>query len=250
MGVEYRRYLIPRPNTFRPQPNVLVELVQALRRERWLADPTSAAFGAMEFTSSRTAALAKEQGFFSRSPSGDVPGTADLTTLFQHHADNDLQLGWPVDSVDRSQLRYPLTPRPFTEFPEAHCYYEFELHLAKDLIYHTSEVIEPFAKEPTCACGTSLVYSNLDDEVFFDDRIACHCPRCGAPFDTTGRPTDGLDGWTAQRFVLPGGATYRFAIVVDCGKCFADVAPAFDPALKSLIETVIGAPTYEVPDIY
>jgi hypothetical protein len=41
MGVEYARYLLPRPSSFRPSSETLLKLIEALRTERWLPSVTT-----------------------------------------------------------------------------------------------------------------------------------------------------------------------------------------------------------------
>jgi len=62
MGVEYRRYLIPRSNSFLPEATVIAELVSVLRRERWLIDSSSPHLTAMPFRMNRRHAYAKAAG--------------------------------------------------------------------------------------------------------------------------------------------------------------------------------------------
>jgi len=138
---------------------------------------------------------------------------------------------------------------PYTGGDAEKIYYRLELHLCLDYLYHISEVIEPFEQSPTCHCGAELTYE-VDAEPFFDMRIAHACPTCGTAFDPTGLPCIGRDGWTGEGFPLPGGATYRFALVVDCGKSFGNVAMSFHPNLKGLVESVLQQSMYEVADFH
>lgn len=136
--------------------------------------------------------------------------------------EGDFKLIWPVESSKESGLEYPLTP--FPEWGDA--YYELEIHSATDFVYHTSEVIDPF-REVACECGWHLEFEMPfrrwpdGPPVFFEPRIYRLCPACGRAFlpqRLTARVRDGYTGEASQR---AGGATYLFAVVIDCGKGFA-----------------------------
>jgi hypothetical protein len=248
MGVEYKRFLIPRPNAFLPDAATVAALVDALRRERWLIDPASPQLAAMPFRMSRPHRHAQAAGYFVDNADGYADGSADVA---RHVANIDragVRLCWPVESAAAAGLRYPLVADAgYTQRRGTDRYYRFEMHFCADYLFHISEAIEPFASNPQCRCGAALVYE-FDPEPFFDQRIAMNCPVCGTPFDATGLLCRGRDIFTGEAFELPGGATYRFALKIDCGKDFGDVAPPFEPELKSLVERVLQRETYEVAD--
>jgi hypothetical protein len=58
----------------------------------------------------------------------------------------------------------------------------------------------------------------------------------------------GWDGWTGAAQPIPRGATYRFALVIDCGKCFGRRRLRMHRRLKALVERTLDTQTYEVPD--
>jgi hypothetical protein len=249
MGVEYRRYLIPRSNSFLPDAAVVAELVNALRRERWLIDPSSQHLAAMPFRMNRRHAYAKAAGYFCETAAGCIAGTADIASHVAGLGQSGLLLGWPVETLAAGSLRYPLLPVPYTLSDAEKCYCRLELHLCPDYLYHLSEAIEPFEQSPTCRCGAELTYE-VDAEPFFDMRIVHTCAVCGTVFDPTHLLCVGRDGWTGEGFPLPGGATYRFALVVECGKSFGNSAMSFHPDLKGLVEGVLQRSMYEVADFY
>lgn len=256
MGVDYRRYFIPRPNTLRSAPEAIATLVDALRQERWIVDPTSPNLKSMTF-SGQAHRNAQNAGYFVRSFVGDAPGQADLAALLYAQIQADLLLRWPVESLLASGLDYPLEPpphlesNPFTgEDGTAECYYDVEFHFGRDFVYHTSDVVDPFNPPPVCGCGTKLDYWPEGKDPFYDARIARTCAKCGVEFDPTDRRCRGVDGCTGETISIPGGATYRFAIVIDCGKMFGEGSPRFKPELKRLVERVLGSTTYEVADFY
>lgn len=252
MGIEYRRYLIPRPNTFRPRPEAALALVTALRHDGWLLGPDHPALAQLPFKQSRLYTPAQGHGYFALSVGSRESFMAPLPELFDNYAARDLMVVWPVESLRTSGLRYPLEPLPFADpVAAAYCYYEVQFHFGRDFIYHMSEVIDPFDPSPTCRCGYSVECEpESDEDPFYSSRLAARCPRCGAAFDPTQLVATGRDGWTGSAMRVQGGAAYRFAVVLDCGKFFGRRQHRFHPRLKSLIERTLGIETYEVADFY
>ena len=117
-------------------------------------------------------------------------------------------LFWSVENRNESgEPKYPLSP--FPEFNDV--YYDLELHVARDFVYHTSELIDPFG-QVVCPCGRDLRFSEWDKPLagerieshnsagsdrytlsdtppkppLYDFRIYRFCPTCDRPF----RPQD------------------------------------------------------------
>jgi hypothetical protein len=252
VGVEYRHYLLPRPNTFRPTVDAALALVTALRRDGWVLPADSPALAHLHFRGSSLYGPAKGRGYYAQVLGRPGSFALPLERLLSQFADQDLQIVWPVESLRDSGLRYPLDPVPFDDHREAaECYYKVRLHFGRDLIYHTSEVIDPFDPEPVCGCGRTLMYyPEGHNDPFYSARLAATCPACGSSFDPTGLVATGRDGWTGRPYRLPGGASYRFAVVIDCGKDFGGKPHRFDHQLSALIEKTLGVEFYEVPDFY
>ena len=88
--------------------------------------------------------------------------------------------------------------------------------------------------------------------VFVDRRISSACPSCGKPF----RPQDLVARVRDLRTGVPrdrrGGATYRFAVVVDCGKRFAREGWPIRASKEFLIlvQKTLAQRFYQVGDIY
>ena len=148
-----------------------------------------------------------------------------------------------------------MSSQPVSRLGDA--YYELQLHVANDFVYHTSKLIKPFNRL-TCKCGQFL---EPDDEFdlwpdgpppFWDLRIPRSCPSCGSPFrpqELVAHVRDGRKGKAVDR---PGGATYLFAVVIDCGEGFDRQSwpiRASDEFL-SLVTKTLGQPFYQVSDIY
>ena len=249
MGVEYRRYLLPRPNFFRPTPEALANLVDALRQERWILAPSAPERATLPFATMTYYAHARNTGFYVRQDETYESGPAEnLGAFLAARKNTDLLLAWPVESLAASGLRYPLESPPSDG---EDVYFEIQLHLSRDYAYHCSEVVDPFDEPPVCACGTNLEYQpDYEQDPFGAARISAECPECGAPFNPTKLPCTVRDPWTGDEQTLPGGLTYRFAVVIDCGKCFGEAGMSFAADLKHLVESTLGVATYEVEDVY
>jgi hypothetical protein len=229
MGIEVQRYLIPRPNTFRPDLDAVLALVEALRAGGWMPLADTCDY----------ARVAEARG--------SVPGAP--TMLVRNHAESDLLLGWSLGPLSTSTLRLPLDPPPFDD-PRTGTdwYYDLQLHLGREFVYLTSETIDPFDPPPRCTRGHALeLESEFGDRPFFAPRLATRCATCGETFDPTRLLATGRDGWTGDPVQLQGGATYRFAIMIDCGKYFPGVKRmSFHPEFKALVEDTLANPFYEI----
>jgi hypothetical protein len=234
MGVEYERWLIAKGCVFQPSAAALVKLVERLRADGWIGKTGGVAV--------RTVDAAE---------GGHGPGTEPLpATLSAAWLDDpsrdELRLVWPVEGA--ASLRYPLTRKP--DGPSA---YSIELHRASDYVYPTAETIGPL---PTsCACGEDLAFGWDLDEVVpafgASTGIFAECEACSRTFDPakgTAEITNPLDGTTST---VRGGAAYRFALKVDCGKCFVeDAALAFAPELVALLEEEFGREFLQIGAVY
>jgi len=250
VGIEYHCYLIPRPNTFRPRPDAALALVAALRDDGWLLGPEHPALAQLPFAHSRLYAPAQGYGYFARAVGSRDSFIAPLPELFESYACRDVMVVWPVESLGTSGLRYPLEPLPFDDPKDvADCYYEVQFHFGRDFICRMSEVIDPFDPAPACPCGHALVCEPESDiDPFYSTRLAARCPQCRAAFDPTQLAATVRDGWTGAARRVQGGATYRFAVVIDCGKCFGRRQLRFHPRLKAFVERTLDIETYEVAD--
>jgi hypothetical protein len=153
-----------------------------------------------------------------------------------------------VESLGASGLHYPLTLMP--EFIEpADVYYDLELHLGREYVYRTSELIEPFACERCTACGAVLGIPSavIHEDALFYLQLYRHCPACGVEFrpeDRTAIVNDPRDRDAGRP--VSGGATSRFALAVECGKCWEygavpteDFLAACEEALGCRLEHVL-----------
>jgi hypothetical protein len=228
VGVTYTHYLIPEDNTYKPRPEELSRLVSALLDGGYVIDPGSQKFREMTFGTYTYYDHARQTGcLIHDGPDRFAPfpcpcSARDVAAL----GDRDYRLVWPVEDLEASGLEYPLVEIPFDG---NEVYYDLELHVAKDFVYRTSEIIEPFGdprEGVTCRCGTPLEYFDREDDdhslsfEVYTFHIHRYCPSCGAPFRPQEHAARIRSARTGEE-VGPrmGGATSLFAIVVDCGKC-------------------------------
>lgn len=252
MGVEYKHHLIAEDNTYKPGPEDLSRLVDALLAGGFVTKAGTEGFRRMTFGTYTSYEYAERTGCYIHLGDGTYSSfpcpcsTQDIAAL----GEQDFKIVWPVESSNESGLRYPLTP--FPEWGDA--YYELELHLAMDFVYHTSELIDPF-REVICKCGRPLEYDDQTplrpaNPVYYDGRIRRICPACGRPFrpqELTARVRDGYTGEASRR---TGGATYLFAVVIDCGKGFARKGWPIRATEEFLgaVTQALGQKTYEIGD--
>jgi hypothetical protein len=198
MGVEYRHFLIARPNHHRPDGAAVARLIGELRAGRWI-------------------------------PPGDGPS-------------------WDVDDDRAAELRYPFVGA-LDDYP--HRYYDVEVVERDDLVYYTGQCIDPF-DDTTCECGADLEHYDEQATSWIDLFLRATCPECGRAVDPSAWPAIVRDGMTGEEREVPGGAAFRFALVIDCGKSLPSQSGpvALDPELLAACRRALGTELYEVSDYY
>jgi len=263
MGVEYERWLIAKGSVFLPSGEAIAKLVEKLRKEHWIADPAAPEFARLRFAGGQREKLAaKTGGYAVRTVENDFGDDlakkiaastealpAALTADWLDDPEREeLRLVWPVEADAPLPVRYPLTARP-----EGSVSWKLELHRASDYVYPIAENIDPVPTK--CACGDDLAFHWDEDEVVpafeASSGIFAECEACSRTFD----PAKGVAvignpfGGAAEP--VRGGAAYRFALKVDCGKCFvADARLAFAPELVALVEEEFGREFLQVGAVY
>ena len=239
MGARYQCWLIAKGNTFAPGAAAIAKLIERLRADRWIPASGGSAVRTIDNTFGEDAAA---KAAASTEPVPDAIG-ADWLDAPQRE---EMRLVWSIE-VDRPE-KYPLSQKPARVGS-----YSLELHRAPEYVYPVSETIEPLDAE--CRCGEDLAFEWDEDEVVpaftASAGIFAECEECSRTFDpstTTATITNPFDGSEEE---IPGGAAYRFALKVDCGKTFAaDAKLAFSPELVALVEEVFGRAFYEVGSTY
>jgi hypothetical protein len=250
MGVEYCHYLVPRPNSFYPTSQQLAVLVESLASDNWIAAPGSEPLRKMATIDGMSYEDADEAWAHLQLRPGFASVPRSLTPAwFQERLGGDLKLGFPVEHADQIGLQYPLIN---DTGPPEDPYYEIQLHLSREYVQHVSELIEP--SNCVCVCGESLEFDpDGYADIFYASRVWVRCPRCSTAFDPSSIAVVVRDGWTGEKTLVKGGTIYRFAIVVDCGKCIPKRVSApirANPSIVALCQRVVGQEFYEVGDIY
>ena len=262
MGVEYERWLIAKGASFLPAAASIVKLVERLRKEGWLIDPSSPDLSKLRFEGAR-GPRAKATGAYGvktveNTFGADVAGTLAASTdplpavltaeWLEHPSREELRLVWPVAGDPPLPLKYPLS-----RAPEGALSYTLEIHRADEYVYPSAEAIGPVPT--TCRCGEDQGFEWDDEELVpafgASTGIFAECEECSRTFEPskgTATLTNPFDGAVTEVF---GGAAYRFALKVDCGRCFvADPKLAFAPELVALVENEFGRAFHEVGALY
>jgi len=194
LGVEFRVYLIPRDNTIRPGGVAVSRLIASLRHERFVHG---------DLTRRTTSMRAGDKSI------SDV----DVAAL---EAGEVLAFFQTRDHLQEN-LQHPLVS-PYVDGDEGG-YCDLEFRFSDDFVANGNEYIDPI--DETCRCGTVLGYWPEDGapDLFYSGRIHRVGPRCGEAFKPQERLAAARNAMTGDnKPPIRGGLTYRFAIVVDCGK--------------------------------
>jgi hypothetical protein len=249
MGVESRFYVLPDESSYRPEPAKVCQLVKAFRTAGFLCDPSSPTFAASAHRAGQLSGQADYEGFIWKllpGPDKHVGSLSALETVLANLQHSDVVVKWPNSDLNLSSLKYPLTLVPGAEG----VYYDIEFHLAAQTVYHTSEIIEPF-ETIRCQCGTDLRQIEWSGRSpLYDSRLPNPCPSCHQPINYASLPLTLRDGFTGTESRVVGGAVYRFAVVVDCGKYWPDGQAQVARGFLSGIESTLGVRTRVLRDFY
>jgi len=259
MGVEYEHYLVPEDPTFKPAAEPLSRLLNALYEGGYVNGSDARGLGGATFgLFSPEYAAALEAGCLVNLGPDEyatfpIPcSVAEVEAL----GDRDFRLLWTVGDLVESGLKYPLSKVAYEE-----TYYNLEVHVARDYVNHLSSIIEPFEHRAACQCGQLLEFhegspvgtndrGDFARPVFGDTRIHRFCPVCGVPFrpqDYTIRLRYGRTG--EDLGPRPGGATYLFAVLIDCGKCYDREGPVkASEEFLDICQEATGSPLFQIGD--
>ena len=221
MGIEYFHYLIPRPNDFFPSARHIVKLVDGLRESSWICNPASPEFAQMQFQTYDYHVHARSTGAFAGTPDRycEVPYPTTEDWLSNRLGD-DLILCWPVNHFGNSGLHYPFADARGEE-PDA--YFDLRLEFSPNYVCRAAESLDPPSPPIKCKrCSKKLEFwaeAPSRKDIFYSMRIHPKCPNCGKRFDVSSLPQINRDAWTGEERISLGGATSRFALAIDCGKC-------------------------------
>jgi hypothetical protein len=213
MGVDCVVWIFPKQRIFRPTADQVSGLANALRDGCWCPNPD---------------ALGQRSGFSELLPGESVDGNKPVRTQgfasdpfspswLEFHSEHELILNWHVRNQREAGVQYPFVFDPYPNSGPP--YFYVRLILGHEYFYWTGENVTPFNEADTrCDCGEQLAYWTGWAHGVGSQRIHHVCPKCGRDFDPSEKTCEILDGWTGEPVPLPGGLTFRFALVVDCHK--------------------------------
>jgi hypothetical protein len=241
MSAGYARWLIARGNAFSPGAAAVTKLIDKLREEGWIGG--QGAGGVAVITVENTFG---EDAAAKRAAS-TKPLPAEISTEWLDDPDREeLRMVWPVTGP--TTLKYPLSQKP-----EGAATYALEIHRASEYVVPSSETIE--AVPTICQCGEDLAFEWDDEELVptfaRSSGIFAECEDCSRTFDPSKGTAEIENPFDGSRAEVRGGAAYRFALKVDCGKAFvASAQLAFAPELVALVEKHFGRELFEVGTRY
>src|SRR5262249_46918075 len=213
MSVEYRRYTIPKPNSFQPDISQLACFLEEASRQ-WSFYPGWIAHRGEGMKLSRD---------------GTMVASA-IGALREH-------------SASGIRARFPF------RWPGREYGYGLELHAsAGEYVYHISETVAPFESTSCVKCGCRLDYQPAGN-IFQERRIQPMCPRCGTSFDPSRLSTTYTHWLTGAKSALPGGATYRLALIIDNVPEEEWESFEVDPSFMELCKQAFRCEVYEVVDV-
>jgi len=249
MGVESKFYILSETSGYRPEPAGVYQLVGALRTAGFLCDPKSQTFQASVHRTGPLSSDSDDEGFWWKSHAGLEKQGGSLNALELRLADlreSDVLIRWPNANLNLSGLKYPLNVVPG---PDG-VYYDIEIHLAVETVYHTSEIIDPF-DDIRCGCGAGIkVLEAPGHSPFYDSRLPNRCPSCQTLMNYATIPMTIRDAWTGAESRAMGGIAYRFALVVDCGKYWPEGEAEVAPDFLAVTEQTLGIKTRVLRDFY
>jgi hypothetical protein len=215
MGVDYVVWIIPKQREFRASAEQVADLANALRDGGWVPKPGAAG------QKSKAIELLPGNGSEGNKPARieDFESAPFTPGWVEFRSQHEFVMDWHVQNLREAGVEYPFVFDPYPDSGPP--YFYVRLILGQDYFYWTGENVMPFADTATkCACGEQLAYWTGWAHGVGSQRIHHKCPNCGRGFDPSGKSCRLIDGWTGVSSQLPGGLTFRFALVVDCHKYF------------------------------
>ena len=246
--MRHARWLIARGNVFAPSALAVAKLVVELRNAGFLPDPKAPDFAKMTFNGPRDTFARETGGYAVHTVENTFDGNEEAARkATTEPTPLDLTKDW-LDDCDREELRlvWPVSDggelsAPIASSPPA---YGVEIHRSLEFVYPTAKGVGPL--DATCRCSEDLSFEWDADEVVpaFTNAtgIFAECDECSRTFDPAKVSAAIEDPTSKKKEDVPGGAAYRFAIVV-----IADgPVGRFSEALIALVEKEFGRSFYEV----
>jgi hypothetical protein len=246
MGVYYQRFIIPRDNTVRPEPDRIVALIGAWVEKGFIVRPECGqAQGSKKSNRRRSETGAR---FQTSSLIGDVfrqqqvpqPRKGFWARLFgeaQKVRRPDPMISFSIPPVGESlsalaqpwtlirwdgnpNATYPMQTVSGDDYEEPH---SLTIELSDDFVNPHTDLYGGTARQidPHCRCGCDLEYVAILEHVLGwteTQKIRRICPACGLVFQPQDQIAEIVDGNTGAMSPQPGGLCNRFAIVINFGK--------------------------------
>jgi hypothetical protein len=249
MGVESNFYVLPNASGFRPSAAKVCELITRLRATSYFCDPQLSSFEPLAHRCPPALkGMPGYEGFNWRVGNERCVGSLrELEKRLTQLDAADVLLRWPNTDLQKSGLKYPLSKVPDSEG----VYYDIEIHLSADTVYHTSEIVESFEEPIHCACGAVLKsFESPGYDFFCSSRLPNLCPTCGKTADYSVLPMTVRDGWTGKETQGLGGITYRFCVQIECGKMIPEAGTTVLPDFRQMVEHCLECQTRVVQDFH
>jgi len=211
MSVTYQHYFIPETAAFHPTSDKLTTFIQGLVDLRFIVDERSFDFGRL--ISKPTLGGKTIPGYVLSDRRTVTPSPASAT-FFEQFLHSDMIIRWQIIDLSQTPVRHPVE---LFDIEPAQTWYNIQLELSHDYIYRTGDGIESFPST-RCGCGAELEFYERNTP-FYTSKIRSVCPECGLQFDPSTITVELCNGFTGNCSRVPGGATSKFALVVDCDKC-------------------------------
>jgi len=217
MGVAYCLFIVPQDRTFRPDSRQVANLANALREGGWVPLPQSGGHGSNALELLPT----ESKGGFTKQPVVEhaFPDAAISPAWIDSIRGHEMALSWSVQDVQEAKVEYPFTFDPWPESGSP--YFDIRTVDGDDYFSEFAENI-PWLEGTVlkCTCGAQLAYESGWSGFAGSRRIHRKCPDCGRAFDPSTLTCEIQDGWTGEPQIIMGGLTFRFALVINCGKYF------------------------------
>lgn len=266
MAVEYARYLIPVPATFVPSCEQVMELIGALTAGGWLPERDSPCLqrvqyripdeNAREIYTPATPWLFTLLPWVTRRPESrtwsqfppqmDAPAVINASFVQERYDDGGLWLEYHVSRLDQADVRYPLAR---LDHKPKGAYFGLRFMMSEDFVYQTSETLDGY-DDVNCSCGHPLVYEKPRDVFSPLCHFPLQCPECEREFDPAERSFRVYDGFTGEASEVAGGTVFRFAVVMDCGKCRPEADVEFCAEFRGVCRDVLGCEFIEIGEMY
>jgi hypothetical protein len=217
MGVSYRVWIIPSHRPFRPTVAQFADLANALRESNWV--PASGSSG--HISTQYELLPGSPIGHRYKQPERAQPLTAERFTpgWIDFYSQHELVLDWYIHNAREARVEFPFAYDPYPDSERQ--YFSVRLVLGPNYFHWVGDTVMPFGEHQTvCKCSKQLAYATGWAAGLDSGRILYVCPQCGRNFDTSEISCEALEGKKGKSYVLAGGLTFRFGLVVDCQKYF------------------------------